>query len=210
MIRRWQKKINSFLQYQSFKRGWQTPPSLVNLGGGGVKIPGYFDLDLNPQSDLIIDLERKNLPFPSQSVTAVICISAINYFSRERGRELVAETYRILRPGGIARFAVQDLKKIVEKYLSRDTAFFFQKLPNGRERFAGVTMADKINSWFYGYATTNGKHGKYFYDFETLALLFQQAGFATIEQKSYQESRLQPIDLIDNRSDQMFFLEAIK
>jgi predicted SAM-dependent methyltransferase len=210
-LRRMAKAAQDRLRVPLMKRGfWLPNETKINIGSGGLKIAHYFGLDVHPQADLTIDLESQDLPFPNNSMEVVTCISTINYFGRERGQELIVETYRILKPGGIARFGVQDLEAIAGKYVQRDAEFFFQKLPDGRERFRGTTMADKINSWFYGYETTRGKHGKYFYDFETLALLFQQAGFTQIEKMGYRESRLDHIDQIDNRADQMFFLEAVK
>jgi hypothetical protein len=56
--------------------------------------------------------------------------------------------------GGVARFASQDLEWIARRYIEKDREFFFQKLPNGKERFDGKTMGDKFNSWFYGYETS--------------------------------------------------------
>ena len=179
----------------------------INLCGGDIVIPGYFNVDVNYKADLIMDISKESLPFPKNSVNTVICISAINYFSKVRGEEIVKEVYEILKTGGIARFAVQDLLQISRKYVNRDKDFFFQQL-NGRDRFKGETMCDKINSWFYGYGHV-GKD-KYIYDFETLSLLFKRAGFSLVEEKKYQDSRIPNITEIDNRPDQMFFLEAIK
>ena len=102
------------------------------------------------------------------------------------------------------------MRNVSKKYVNADKDFFFQKLPSGKERFEGKTMGDKFNSWFYGYKTYGGKRCKYFYDFESLAILFQNAGFEIIEQKEYLESRINDIEKIDNRPEQMFFLEAIK
>ena len=97
----------------------------------------------------------------------------------------------------------------IASYVVKDTDFFFQKLTNGDERFEGKTMGDKFNSWFYGYLTGGGPT-KYFYDYETLADLFISAGFSVVEKKKYMDSRLKEIKSIDNREDQMFFLEAVK
>ena len=71
-------------------------------------------------------------------------------------------------------------------------------------------MGDKFNAWFYGYKTHGGKHCKYFYDFDSLYVLFKKAGFTVIEKKEYLESIITNIALIDNRPEQMFFLEAVK
>lgn len=182
----------------------------LNLCSGGIKIPGYFDVDIAGKVDLKIDLEKKLLPFADGSLSVVVCMSAINYFTYERAGEIIKDVFRVLKKGGIARFGVQDLRLIAQKYINNDREFYFQKLSDGRDRFKGVTMADKINSWFYGYPTAKGKHSQYMYDFESLAVHFKKAGFSLIEQKKFQESRLENIDLIDNRPEQMFFLEAVK
>jgi predicted SAM-dependent methyltransferase len=183
--------------------------SKINLCSGTIKVPGYCSIDLVLSADLILDLSKVKLPFKNGSIDAAICISGINYFSRLQGEKLVNETYRVLKLGGIARFAVQDLKSLTRKYVEEDYDFFFQKLPNGKERFDGSTLGDKFVSWFYGYPTAGGPC-KYFYDYESLAYIFHDAGFSIVEQKSYLESRLSEIDKIDNRPDQMFFLEAVK
>jgi len=181
----------------------------LNLCSGNQKISGYCSLDYSFSADIPINLSRGNLPFNANSLEAVTCISAINYFSRDRGQEIVNEVYRVLGDGGVARFASQDLETIARRYVVKDTDFFFQKLTNGDERFEGKTMGDKFNSWFYGYLSGGGPT-KYFYDYETLADLFISAGFSVVEKKEYMDSRLKDIKSIDNREDQMFFLEAVK
>lgn len=181
----------------------------LNLCAGSQKIAGYFSIDIHRASDLVLDLAKYDLPFRSNSIQTIVCISAINYFTRTRGEELVKETHRVLAPGGIARFAVQDLENIARLYVEKDREFFFQKLPDGRERFEGPTLGDKFAAWFYGYAIA-GVPCQYFYDFDALAYLFRQAGFSVVERMAYRQSRIPEIESIDNRPDQMFFLEAIK
>lgn len=182
----------------------------VNLCCGHAPLPDYWNLDLCDGVDYQLDLETDDLPFPDASMDVVVCMSAINYFTRERGEFLIGDAYRVLRPGGIARFGTQDLESIARRYVQRDTGFFFQRLEDGRDRFQGVTMGDKLNSWFYGYETTGGKTGRYFYDYETLALLFRNAGFEVVERRAFGDSRLAEVALVDNRPDQMLFLEAVK
>lgn len=211
-LRRERLKATGVLNYYLVKFGlfrFDKKWNKINLCGGGVKITGFCDVDLYPAVDINMDLERKPLPFKANSINAVVCISAINYFSRERGGKIIRDVYRVLKQGGIARFASQDLEEIAKKYVNKDMDFFFQKLPNGKGRFPGKTMADKINSWFYGYKTS-GKVCKYFYDYESLSEVFKEAGFKKIERKNYLESIIPEIKQVDNRPEQMFFLEAIK
>ena len=181
----------------------------LNLCSGPVKINGYVGLDISPESDIILDLEKSLLPFPDISADIVACISAINYFSPERAQEIIRDVYRVLKPGGIARFACQDLRVLAEKYLHNDQSFYFEKLADGRDRFPGRTIADKFNGFFYGFYSGD-KHCKYVYDFASLKTLFIEAGFKIVEQKKYRESRIPDVEKLDNRPEQMFFLEAVK
>lgn len=181
----------------------------VNLCSGMQAIPEYTGVDSRDPAEIQLDLSRNDLPFRSGSVKSVVCMSAINYFTRARANELVREVFRVLEPGGIARFGVQDMESIAKKYVEKDVEFFFQKLPDGRSRFEGPTIGDKFAAWFYGYATKGGPC-RYFYDYDALAYLFRTAGFSVVQKKEYRQSRLEHIDLIDNRPDQMFFLEAVK
>lgn len=181
----------------------------INLCSGSIKLEGYVNIDIFPGSDIVLDLEKDLLPFPDNSADIVVCISAINYFSRQRASEIVRDVRRVLKPGGIARFGTQDLRILAENYLNKESKFYLEKLPDGRDRFPGKTVGDKFNAFFYGFQS-GSKHCKYVYDFEMLKVLFEEAGFSLIEQKAYQESIIPEIAKIDNRPEQMFFLEAIK
>jgi SAM-dependent methyltransferase len=206
----WEKVIKGFCKPILIKYLGRRPEvTKINLCGGDIHIPGYLSVDLVLSSDLILDLSKRNLPFKSNSIDIVVCISAINYFTRERGRQIIKETYRVLHNGGIARFAVQDLRSLAQRYVDNDLIFYFQKLADNTERFTGPTIGDKFASWLYGYATAGGPC-RYFYDFDSLAYLFREAGFTTVENKNYLDSRISEINKIDNRPDQMFFLEAVK
>ncbi len=180
----------------------------VNLCCGTQKVPGYFGIDFSGHVDLRLNLAKNDLPFKNGVIEVVTCASAINYFTRSRGQEIINEVFRILKPGGITRFSVQDLEEIAKRYVEKDKTFFFQKLPNGPERFEGVTLGDKFAAWFYGYEAVGPC--RYFYDYESLEYLFKAAGFSVVEKREYMDSRLKEIELIDNRPDQMFFLEAVK
>jgi predicted SAM-dependent methyltransferase len=181
----------------------------VNMCCGDRRIPGYVGIDMATNADICIDLSKKDLPFRNGSLEAVVCMSAINYFSRSRAQQLIREVHRVLVRQGVARFGVQDMRILAKRYVDKDTEFFFQRLPNNTERFEGPTLGDKFAAWFYGYAI-DGFPCRYFYDYEALEYLFKEAGFSVVEQMPFQESRLHHIDLIDNRAEQMFFLEAVR
>lgn len=181
----------------------------VNLCCGSQKIPGYRGIDIALDADIIMDISRRDLPFKHNSLDAIVCVSAINYFTKTRAEQLIRQAYNTLKQGGVARFSVQDMESLARRYVDKDNVFFFEKLPNGNERFEGITIGDKFASWFYGYATQGGSC-KYIYDYGSLSYLFKKTGFSIVEKRDYLDSRLEHIDRIDNRPEQMFFLEAVK
>ena len=124
------------------------PSRRVNLCCGSQKVPGYLGIDIAMGSDLEIDLERDDLPFPDAKLEAVVMMSAINYFPRNRGKELIKEMFRVLEPGGVCRVGVQDMRALAQRYVSNDVEFFFEKLPDGRDRLEGPTIGDKFAAWF--------------------------------------------------------------
>lgn len=184
-------------------------PVRINLCCGAVRLPGFVNIDVFPGADLQIDLEHELLPFADGSVECVVCISAINYFTYLRAGQIIADVYRVLKPGGVARFATQDLRLLARYYLSETDSFYAAKLEDGRDRFPGRTRADKFNEFFYGFSSGD-KHCSYVYDFESLAMHFRDAGFVQIEEMPFGKSKISGAELFDNRPEQMFFLEAVK
>jgi predicted SAM-dependent methyltransferase len=180
----------------------------LNLCCGSVKLPGFVNVDFL-DADIIVDLELDLLPFPDSSVDTLVCISAINYFSRERAQQILNDMHRVLRPGGVLRIGVQDLQVLARKYLERDTDFWFEKRADGSDRYPGATFAEKFTAFFDGFPIAD-KRCKSLYDFETLGRMVLAAGFGAAEQRSFLDSRIVGIEQIDNRPEQMFFLEAVK
>ena len=67
-----------------------------------------------------------------------------------------------------------------------------------------------FNAYFYDYSNAAGKHCKYVYDYITLERLFVEVGFRAVMQRKYLDSNIEEVKQIDNRPEQMFFLEAVK
>jgi len=117
----------------------------------------------------------------------VICMSAINYFTRKRGGFLIAEVYRILALGGITRFGTQDLERIAKRYVDRDREFFYQKL-NGRERFHGSNYGDSSIPGFTDTRLTGGIRVSIFMTTKPFPCCFVRPGLKTTENRPFQDS----------------------
>lgn len=164
----------------------------VNLCGVGLE--GFINVDISLKADRVRNLNWQRIPFKSNSVDQLICMSAINYFTKKRAQFLIKDVYRVLKPGGVCRFGVQDLQVICRKYLS------------------GEFDCDRINRWFGlgdGYKS-NRQKCKYVYDYKTLSAMFYK--FSFVHPCEYQKSFYYPecLGQYDNRPEQMFYLEAMK
>lgn len=68
------------------------------------------------------------LPFPSQSMDAVICLTAFEHF--ERDDQVLDEVYRVLKPGGLAAISIYN-----EGFFGRcGVTRFFLRLPAALQR----------------------------------------------------------------------------
>ena len=102
-------------------------PLKINLCSGEVKIDGFINVDVWAKPDIYLDLEDSLIPLPNSSAQVVVMMSAINYFTRDRALLILKDIYRILKPSGILRVGVQDLKLISKKYIDKDREFFFSE-----------------------------------------------------------------------------------
>ena len=165
----------------------------VNLCGTGLE--GFINVDISWKADKRRNLNWQRIPFRDNSVHQLICMSAINYFTKERAQYLINDIHRVLIKGGVCRFGVQDLQIICVEYLAGNPDF----------------TCDRINRWFGlgdGYKA-NGQKCKYVYDMETLAEMFKKANFRLINTSFYRDHRSY-LSKYDNRPVEMFFLEAMK
>jgi SAM-dependent methyltransferase len=61
----------------------------------------------------------KGLPVRENSCKGVFCAHVLEHLTRENAEKALANTYRILQPGGVFRCQLPDLKIYAERYLNR-------------------------------------------------------------------------------------------
>ena len=64
-----------------------------------------------------VDLSRESLDFPDDTFDAVNSYHLMEHFSPQEAERLMAEMFRVLKPGGILRVSVPDLESICREYL---------------------------------------------------------------------------------------------
>jgi len=165
-----------------------------------------------PRNVLVRDV-RKALPFASESATVIYASHLIEHLTRDDGRRLVAECYRVLVPGGILRLVTPDLEQLARTYLS-------EKHDSGgaADRFmrdSGIFPSDNqplpvrwYRRWF-----RYDSH-KWLYDAASLGSTIKECHFSTWQRRGYLESsidldRLREVEMIE-RFEGAVCIEACK
>jgi SAM-dependent methyltransferase len=173
-------------------------PLRLHLGSGRSPKAGWVNIDLLGEPvDLAWNLERP-LPFKTGSVDAVFHEHVLEHFTLRKGFALTLECYRVLKPSGLLRIGVPDAATYARAYVR-----------GGGDPIASVrpgrpTPLLALQEVFY-------RHGhRTMYDFDTLALVCNAAGFETVELRLFGDSRLAPCPDSEHRRHATLYVEAVK
>lgn len=172
-------------------------PLLVHLGCGASPKPGWLNVDLlGADVDLWWDVTRR-LPFADGQVDAVFHEHLLEHLSLEQGLALTRECRRVLKEEGTLRIVVPDCQGYLASY-AEDGAFLEEARPGRPTRLLAASEV------FF-------RHGhRSAYDFETLALVCREAGFAVVERSPYGGGRIQPCPDSDHRQRESLYVEGVK
>lgn len=159
-------------------------------------------------SSIFIHDVRKPLPFPDGSATAIYASHVLEHLYFQEARKLLLESFRVLATGGVLRVVVPDLKAIVEEYLGERP---FGSLSGG---MAALRPADRFNQRllmraseppsslpYRIYEAWQDFHShKWMYDRDSLAVLFQWAGFVNVQPKECHVSCIDNIQAVEDKS----------
>ncbi|OUL26023.1 methyltransferase type 11 [Nostoc sp. RF31YmG] len=107
--------------------GSHTPNGWTNvdyaLGAWLAKLPVFSTINkifkiinLDWPDQIVIHDLRKKFPWADNSVDVVYSSHTLEHLSRTDGQAFLKECHRVLKPNGIIRIVVPDLKSIVDKY----------------------------------------------------------------------------------------------
>lgn len=143
---------------------------------------------------------RGGLPFPSRTVDAIYSSHMLEHLSLEAALGLLRECRRVLRPGGILRIAVPDLRALTQDYFTsedpaaadafvRATYLGSEDEPHGRHRLIRLVTASR-HRWMY--------------DGASLHAHLHTAGFTETRACEYQRGELPELHLVEHRPDSIF------
>jgi len=116
----------------------------LHLGSGGVRIPGYLNVDLRPGPDVDYVENVGTLgSFRSNSVESIYACHVLEHFSHEMGNitatctSVIKRWYDLLIPGGVLYVAVPNLDQILKQILKgkkyKQTLGYFMAVYGGQD-----------------------------------------------------------------------------
>ena len=160
------------------------------------------------RGDLRILDVRDPLPFATGSYDAIYASHLLEHLYLDDALRLLRECFRVLRPGGVLRLVVPDLKAIVREYNGEQP---FYNSASGD--FASMSAADRMNRrlLFRGASPPRGnvfmrvyaalkdfQTHKWMYDAESLVAHVRSVGFAEAAERGFCDSRIADIDRIEH------------
>jgi predicted SAM-dependent methyltransferase len=162
----------------------------LNVGSSGEHVEGWINADLlrDPEGRCLRMDATEPWPFGGRTAEAINSEHVVEHLEPSLAPVFFAEAYRVLRPGGVIRTSTPDLRGIAEAYLAADPAVLEIHRAHG---YSARNHADLLNNYVH-------MHGhRHIYDFETLVLLLDEAGFVEIERAEFGESRHDALRGID-------------
>jgi SAM-dependent methyltransferase len=145
----------------------------------------------------------KSLPFESGSVDFVYSSHALEHLAREDAVKLIAECRRVLKPGGVLRLALPDLRALVDRYLQDPD-------PKAADRFiegSGLGFLRQPRGVDRVLELVSGARHKWMYDASSLRSLCQEQGFQPVVSCTFRQGLVPDLAEVEHREDSLF-LEA--
>jgi len=159
----------------------------LHLGCGYRVIDGWLNADLRPRTDEVLQFDAtKTFPLPDNHFDFVYSEHMIEHIPYAAGMSMVAECFRVLRPGGRLRLATPDLQflldlktdkpsELQQRYIDWSCNTFLPEVTKPSAAFA-------INAFVRNWGHT------FIYDKETLAETLAGAGFTDVVHHKINES----------------------
>jgi predicted SAM-dependent methyltransferase len=186
------------------KRARATPlpaDARIQFGSGSKARPGWINIDLfAPDADFALDL-REKLPFPDNVASLIHSQHVLEHFGYpSEVHRLLAESLRILRPGGVFSVGVPDCGEALLAYARNDDEFFTYWRLRSYLATEKPTRMHHVNYLF----RQDGRH-QYGWDEETLGQVLTNAGFVNARRREFD-----PEMDSENRRQRTLYMEAEK
>lgn len=146
----------------------------------------------------------RHLPLPDESVCVIYSSHMLEHLGQADARVALAEFRRVLKPGGVLRLAVPDIRQIVETYLaSGDADQLMAKSLLGRERPRGI-------AGYFRASLIGDRSHRWMYDGPSLIRLVESIGFVDAVELAAGRTTISSPGRLDlhERADESVYIEA--
>ena len=176
------------------------PVVRLNWGCGSHVASGWINSDVKkePGVDLVADI-RRGLPLASENLDYAVSVHALPEFAYPELQTVLEELRRVLKPGGVLRLALPDLRRGIDAYLRGDGDYF--QIDPAEVKSRGGRFI--VHMLWYGYSRT-------LFTVDFAEELLERSGFVDVRECAFQTtaSDFEQIVELDNRPDESFFVEA--
>jgi predicted SAM-dependent methyltransferase len=138
------------------------------------------------------------LPFEANHFQAVYSSHTLEHLFQEDARRLLGECLRVLKPGGMCRIVVPDLRSFVEAYLDAKGRGEADAADRLMEQLRTRPRAQPRGLLGAYYRLTGLHDHKWMYDQESLSTLFREVGFVDVAPRPYLDSDIARIGEIED------------
>jgi predicted SAM-dependent methyltransferase len=175
----------------------------LHLGAGDHRLEGWFNVDLVRSSAVdVLANGASALPFRDRAAAFIHSEDLLEHLDLEGGRTLLAECFRVLRPGGVLRLLTPDLERLIHAvYQRRDP----RHLRWCAERLSADGPCEALNM----HLRMNGEH-RFVYDQDRLREALEGLGFS-VKRVRWNRSSHPELRFLDLRDFGLnLFLEATR
>jgi SAM-dependent methyltransferase len=180
-------------------------PRGLQLGTGHNPLPGWLNTDVQIFRLGHVEFLDATRPFPlpDAAFDYVYSEHQIEHIPLEAGERMLAECFRVLRPGGVVRIATPDLERmaaLAEKELDDDQRHYVEYI----SQMLGLPAPDParvINSMFRAFGPDADTGHQFIYSYDFLADRMRAAGFSDTRRCALGESTHDALRGIERHTD---------
>lgn len=185
---------------------WIAKHSILHWILGVFHVIPMDKLTIQWNKNIFVHDVRKGLPFRDNCFSAIYASHLLEHLYPDEAKELLRECGRVLKPGGVIRLVVPDLRSIVLEYLGErpfgDLCENWEKMSAGDRLCLRLNMCSQTSSGgniFYRlYTTFKDFHShKWMYDANSLMKQMSEAGFVNISQRQFLDSAIPCIEEVE-------------
>ena len=139
----------------------------LHLGSGVKRIPGFINVDLDPNVNPDVLSDLRQLPFETDSIDEIYACAVIEHFGRHEQLSVLKEWNRVLKPNSPIYISTTDFEQCVLEYVNTKNI----------DSITGLIIGGQKSEFDY--------HGMIF-DFNKLSFLLKDSGFHTIKRYDWQ------------------------